>query len=99
MLRAILLVASGSLVVQAGAPPPPTEAADVGSWDAAIVRRAAALIPTVAPWDHAASGQCAHDAARVSLPCALQQAADEAGVGQPAISDCHFQGTSARWEG
>jgi hypothetical protein len=98
MLRAILLVASGSLVVQASAPPP-TKAADVGSWDAAIVRRAAALIPTVAQWDHAASGQCAHDAARVSLPCALQQAADEAGVGQPAISDCHFQGTSARWEG
>src|SRR5579864_2899907 len=86
-------------LLQAPAPKPPAAAADVGVWDAAIVRRAAALIPTPAEWDRAATGVCRAHATRLSLQCALERAADEAGTGQPAISACRFQGSSSGWVG
>jgi len=96
---AIGLALVGGLLAQAASPKLPATAADVGSWDAAIVRRAAALIPTPARWDRASTGDCPAHAASVSLICALQQAADEAGANQPAISDCRFHAVSGRWEG
>ncbi|HKV98884.1 MAG TPA: hypothetical protein VJN96_03620 [Vicinamibacterales bacterium] len=98
--RTTLLAMAGTLVLQVPAPKPPTTAADVGSFDAAIVRRAAALIATPAQWDRASTGECPARPTRFSLQCALQEAADSAGDGQPAISDCRFHGSSSgRWEG
>ena len=89
----IWLALVGALLAQAASPKLPATAADVGTWDAAIVRRAAALIPAPAQWDRASTGDCPAHAASVSLVCALQQAADEAGANQPPISDCRFHTT------
>ena len=86
-------------LLQTPTPKPPAIAADVGVWDAAIVRRAAAIIPTPAEWDRAATGECRAHATRLSLQCALEQAADEAGTGQPAISSCRFQRSSSSFRG
>jgi hypothetical protein len=95
----IWLAVVGALLAQAASPKVPAAASEVGTWDAAIVRRAAALIPTPAQWDRASTGDCPARAASVSLICALQQAADEAGANQPPISDCRFHQTSGGWEG
>jgi hypothetical protein len=95
----IWLALVGALLAQKASPKLPATAADVGIWDAAIVGRAAALIPAPARWDRASTGDCPAHAASVSLVCALQQAADEAGANQPPISDCRFHTTSGGWEG
>jgi hypothetical protein len=95
----VWLALGGALLVQAASPRFPETSADVGAWDAAIVRRAAALIPTPAQWDRASTGDCPAHAASLSLMCALQQAADEVAANQPTISDCRFHATSGRWEG
>jgi hypothetical protein len=98
--RAPRLAIAGVLFLQGPTPKPPTAVADVGPFDAAIVRRAAALIATPAQWDRAGTGACRARATQFSLQCALQVAADAAGAGQPAISDCQFRsGPSDRWEG
>ena len=55
----------------------PTTKADVGPWAAALVRRAAQLIPTPAQWDKKNTGDCPGHAKTFSLMCALQQAVDE----------------------
>jgi hypothetical protein len=47
----IWLVLVWALLAQAASPKLPATAADVGTWDAAIVRRAAALIPAPAQRD------------------------------------------------
>jgi hypothetical protein len=95
----LCLVIVGVLAGQATSQKLPTTAAEVGAWDVAIVRRAAALIPTPAQWDRASTGDCPARAASVSLICALQKAADEAGANQPPISNCQFHLTSGGWEG
>lgn len=95
----IWLALVGALLVQEVPAKPPATEADVGAWDAAIVRRAAGLIPTLTQWDRSSTGECPAHAASVSLFCALQQAADEAGANQPAISDCRFHPTSGGWKG
>jgi len=96
---AVGLALGAALLAQAASPALPATAADVGAWDAAIVRRAAALIPSPAQWDRASTGDCPAHAASVSLICALQQAADEVAASQPTISDCRFHPTSGGWEG
>ena len=78
----IWLALVGALLAQAASPKLPATAADVGAWDAVIVRRAAALIPAPARWDRASTGDCPAHATSVSLICALQQASDEAGARQ-----------------
>jgi hypothetical protein len=95
----VWLALVGTIVAQAARAPLPSTPAEVGAWDAAIVRRAAALIPAPSQWDRASTGDCRPHAASVSLICALQQAADEAGANQPAISDCRFHATSGAWVG
>ena len=98
--RAPLRVRAGALFLHTPAPKPPAGVADVGAFDAEIVRRAAALIATPAQWDRAATGGCTARATHFSLQCALQVAADAAGAGQPAISDCRFRtSASGPWEG
>jgi hypothetical protein len=98
--RAPLLVIAGALSLQTPVPKPPAGVADVGQFDAELVRRAAALIPTPAQWDRAANGECRARATRFSLQCALQEAGDAAGAGQPPISDCRFRSSSSgQWEG
>lgn len=95
----VWLALGAALMAQAPSPRFPETAADVGAWDAAIVRRAAALIASPAQWDRASTGDCPAHAASVSLICALQQAEDEAAADQPAISDCWFHAASGGWEG
>ena len=97
--RPILLALAGTLLMQSTTMPSPTTAAEVGPYDAAIVRHAAALMPTPAQWDRAATAVCPNRPTRFSLQCALQEAADSAGDGMPAISDCRFHGSSGGWEG
>src|SRR6476660_4318434 len=72
---------------------PPATRAGVGPWAAAIVRRAAQLIPTPAQWDRKSMGDCPAQATTFSLMCALQKAADDAGTNQPERSDCRFHAT------
>jgi len=89
----------GALLGQTASPRIPLAASDVGAWDVAIVRRAAALVPTPAQWDRASTDTCPPHAAKLGLLCALQQAADEAGANQPPISDCRFHPAAGGWEG
>lgn len=77
----------------------PTTKADVGPWAAAIVRRAAQLIPTPRQWDKKSTGDCSADAKTFSMMCALLQAIDDAGVNQPEHSDCRFHITKDGQEG
>lgn len=97
--KATVLVLAGTFLLQVAAPKPPAAATDVGPYDAALVRQAAALIPTAEQWDRNDKGDCPDHPTRFSLQCALQEAADSAGAGQPAISDCLFRGSSGGWEG
>lgn len=78
---------------------PPASKADVGPWGAAIVRRAAQLIPTPAQWDRKSTGDCPANATAFSLICALQKATDEAGINQPERSACRFHATKNGQEG
>src|SRR6478672_1104564 len=55
----------------------PNREADIGAWDVAIVRRAAAMIASPAQWNRSDKGSCTPDAKTVSLRCALQRAVDE----------------------
>jgi hypothetical protein len=80
-------------------PSAPTTNAEVGPWAAAIVSRAAQLIPTPAQWDKKSTGDCPPHAGTFSLMCALQRAADDAGVNQPEHSDCRFHITKDGQEG
>ena len=88
---------------------PRTEAA-VAEWDAAIVRRAAAMIGSPGQWNRSDSGKCPSDAKTVSLRCALQRSVDAAGGranetsisrrGSAApLSDCWFAEVAGREEG
>jgi hypothetical protein len=77
----------------------PATRAGVGPWAAAIVRRAAQLIPTPAQWDRKSTGDCPAKATTFSLMCALQKAADDAGTNQPERSDCRFHATKDGQEG
>ena len=77
----------------------PTTKADVGPWDAAIVGRAAHLIPTPEYLDKQSTGDCLAHAKTFSLMCSLQQAADDVGVNQPKASDCRFHVTKDGQEG
>jgi hypothetical protein len=78
---------------------PPATKASVGPWGAAVVRRAAQLIPTPAQWDKKSTGDCPARATRFSLICALQKATDDAGPKQPERSDCRFHATKDGQEG
>ena len=80
------------------AEPPATKAA-VGPWGAAVVRRAAQLIPTPAQWDRKSTGDCAAKATTFSLICALQKATDDAVAKQPERSDCRFEAIKTGQEG
>src|SRR5215471_11412405 len=90
LLSAVLMTQASE--TQTVAPSPitkaPTTKADVGPWAAAIVSHAAQLIPTPAVWDKKSTGDCPTHAKTFSLMCALQQAADDAGINQPDHSDC-----------
>src|SRR5690349_14538925 len=97
--RDVILAATAALLLQTTPAQPPTTAAEVGAWDAAIVRHAAALIPTPAQWDRAATADCSVQSTRFSLQCALQRASDSAGAGQPVMSECVFRSSSGGWEG
>jgi hypothetical protein len=77
----------------------PTTKADVGPWAAAIVSRAAQLIPTPAHWDKKGTGDCPAHAKTFSLMCALQRAVDDAGANQPEHSNCRFHVTKDAHEG
>src|SRR5947209_1267636 len=78
---------------------PPASRADVGPWGAAIVRRAAQLIPTPAQWDKKSTGDCPANATTFSLICALRKVVDDAGANQPERSDCRFHATKEGQEG
>jgi len=78
---------------------PPAAKASVGPWAAAVVRRAAQLIPTPARWDRHSTGECAANATTFSLICALQKAVDDVSTAQPASSDCRFHATANGEEG
>ncbi|HEY2382979.1 MAG TPA: hypothetical protein VGK48_17520 [Terriglobia bacterium] len=101
LLSAVLITQASE--TQTVAPLPttkaPTTKADVGPWAAAIVNRAARLIPTPAYWDKKSTGDCPMHAKTFSLMCALQQAADDAGANQPEHSDCRFHATKDGQEG
>jgi len=98
LVTALLLAQAAPPAKSASAKIPATDA-EVGAWDAGIVRRAAALIPTPAKWDRASRGDCPAHAMSISLHCALQQAMDEARGNQPEISDCLFHSKAGRREG
>jgi len=92
------------------APLPATEAA-IGEWDAAIVRRAAAMIASPAQWNRSDANPCASDAKTVSIRCALERAI-AAAVGPTSTkpstatartralrSDCRLKNVDGRAEG
>jgi hypothetical protein len=101
LVSAVLITQTAQ--AQTVAPSPTTKApatrADVGPWAAAIVSRAAQLIPTPAHWDKKSTGDCPAHAKTFSLMCALQQSADDAGSNQPEHSDCRFHATKDGQEG
>src|SRR3954469_18447344 len=78
---------------------PPAGKAAVGPWGAAVVRRAAQLIPTPAQWDKEGTGDCPTKATTFSLLCALQKATEDSGTNQPERSDCRFHATKNGQEG
>jgi len=95
--------------VSAQTPPLPRTEAGIVEWDAAIVRRAAAMIPSPAQWNRSDAGSCTA-AKTVSVRCALQRSIDLA-VGRangpvpsassvPApLPDCQFSNVAGREEG
>ncbi|HEX5184908.1 MAG TPA: hypothetical protein VFW19_17350 [Allosphingosinicella sp.] len=78
---------------------PPASKADIGPWGAAIVRRAAQLIPTPAQWDKKGTNRCLANATTFSFICALQKAIDEAATTRPDRSDCRFHAIKDGLEG
>ena len=86
---------------------PRTEAA-IAEWDAAIVRRAAAMIPSVAQWNRSDASPCTSDAKSISLRCALERAVDgmvseratrRSTVTQPPLVQCQLSTVKDRAEG
>jgi len=83
----------------------PNREADIGAWDVAIMRRAAAMIASPAQWNRFDNGSCTPDAKTVSLRCALQRAVDEpAGraASRPSTArrvDCRLTNANGRAEG
>jgi len=82
----------------------PKTRAEVGAYDAALVKRITTLLDSPAHWNHSGSGTCLPDAQSFSLICALQvtiaAAAAEQRTGRgPEPSDCRFQRTSVGIEG
>ena len=59
---------------------PRTEAA-IGAWDAAIVRRAAAMLTSAEKWNRSDAGPCTPEVKTVSVRCALQRSIAIATVG------------------
>jgi hypothetical protein len=94
-------------------PPAPATKADVGPWDAKIVRRASQLIASPAQWNrNDSTGECRADATTLSLMCALDRAIEEAAgihegqtplpageVGSAIRSQCVFHTAGAVQEG
>jgi hypothetical protein len=91
--------------------PLPATKADVGRWDALIVRRAEAILASAAQWTKADTGDCARGAKTFSISCALDQAYQEAAgisegtagiageVGSATRSDCRFRAAGSSQEG
>lgn len=80
----------------------PTTKSAVGQWDAAVVRRAAALIDTPAKWNRSDNGTCPKDSTTFSIRCALQRAVDDgvaAEASPAAMSDCVLHATGTGVEG
>jgi hypothetical protein len=89
----------------------PRTLADIGEWDAAIVRRAAATIATPAQWNRSDKGPCNADAKTVSLRCALENAASvitrqaatslsvDAPSSAPRPAECRLTNVNGRMEG
>jgi len=83
----------------------PSKEADIGAWDVAIVRRAAAMIASPAQWNRSDKGSCVPDAKTVSLRCALQRAVDDAAgraASRPSSTprvDCRLTNANGRAEG
>ncbi|HEY4130512.1 MAG TPA: hypothetical protein VGM50_07830 [Gemmatimonadaceae bacterium] len=105
-LGIISLVAAPRIGAQtpAGDAPPllPKTEADIGAWDAAIVRRAAALLASPALWNRSDASPCTADAKSISLRCALEKAID--GAAAPAapptkLVDCQMTNVGGHHEG
>jgi hypothetical protein len=89
----------------------PRTTADIAEWDAAIVRRAAAMIGSAAQWNRTDADPCTREAKTVSLRCALQISVDAAAGpaqgsvamsarGTPApLSDCRLAVVGRQAEG
>jgi hypothetical protein len=89
----------------------PRTVAAIGDWDAAIVRRAAALIASPTQWSRSDTSACRPDASAVSIRCALERAIAEAAAqsaanpATPAASspalpvDCQLTNIRGRAEG
>ncbi len=77
----------------------PVTKADAGRWDAAIVQRAAMLLPSAALWNRADTGTCPRGAATLSLRCALEKAVDEATQAPAGTADCRLQAAGPSQEG
>lgn len=75
-------LAARGLLSQARLPAPaPTSKADVGRWDADLVKRAATILASPTQWNRADTGECPGGAKTFSISCALQKAVEEsAGV-------------------
>jgi roadblock/LC7 domain-containing protein len=92
-------------------PPVPATKADVGPWDAMIVRRAEKILASPAQWNRADTGDCDAGATTFSISCALDKANQEAAgisegtaavsgdVGSSIRSDCRFHSAGSGQEG
>jgi len=104
ILFASAITASVAAVAVHGQAPvaaPATKSA-VGQWDAAVVRRAAALLDTPAKWNRADNAACPKNATTFSIMCALQKAVDDAVAAEAsptAVTDCVFHSAGAGQEG
>jgi len=88
----------------------PRSQAAIGEWNAAIVRRAAAMIASPAQWNRSDKGRCNSDAKTISVRCALQSAIDGAAgrtatkssvslSSSAAVQDCRLTNVAGRAEG
>lgn len=83
----------------------PQREATIGEWDAAIVRRAAALIGSPQKWNRSDKGSCRAEAKTFSIRCALESATEEASGRTMARAstathvDCRLTTVGGRAEG